>query len=70
MPGSSNHALVSMGVYLFNTQDVLSEVMSDAFRSTAHDFGKNIIPDMIETKNFLPIISRTRIKKRQNTGEM
>ena len=43
MPGSPNQALVSMGVYLFNTQDVLSDVMSDAFRSTAHDFGKKIL---------------------------
>lgn len=50
MPGSPNQALVSMGVYLFNTQDVLSELKSDAFRSTAHDFGKNIIPDMIKTE--------------------
>ncbi|MDO8746837.1 MAG: glucose-1-phosphate adenylyltransferase [Thermodesulfovibrionales bacterium] len=63
MPGSPNHALVSMGVYLFNTQDVLSEVMSDAFRSTAHDFGKNIIPDMIETKKLFAYNFKDENKK-------
>jgi glucose-1-phosphate adenylyltransferase len=63
MPGSPNHALVSMGVYLFNTQDVLSELMSDAFRSTAHDFGKNIIPDMIKTKKLFAYNFKDENKK-------
>ena len=49
MPESPEQSLVSMGVYLFNTRDIISELKSDAFRSTAHDFGKNIIPGMIKT---------------------
>ena len=63
MPGSPNHVLVSMGVYLFNTQYVLSELTSDAFRSTAHDFGKNIIPAMIETKKLFAYNFKDENKK-------
>ncbi|HBR20955.1 MAG TPA: glucose-1-phosphate adenylyltransferase [Nitrospiraceae bacterium] len=63
MPGSPNQALVSMGVYLFNPQDLLSELMSDAFCSTAHDFGKNIIPDMIKTKKLFAYNFRDENKK-------
>jgi len=63
IPDSPNQALVSMGVYLFNTQDVLSEIKSDAFRSTAHDFGKNIIPDMIKTKKLFAYNFKDENKK-------
>lgn len=63
MPGSPNQSLVSMGVYLFNTQDVLSELMSDAFRSTSHDFGENIIPGMIETKKLFAYNFKDENKK-------
>lgn len=63
IPGSPNQSLVSMGVYLFNTQDVLSELMSDAFRSTSHDFGENIIPAMIETKKLFAYNFKDENKK-------
>jgi len=63
IPGSPDQAFVSMGVYLFNTQDVLSELKSDAFRSTAHDFGKNIIPDMIKTKKLFAYNFKDENKK-------
>ncbi|MFZ3123135.1 MAG: glucose-1-phosphate adenylyltransferase [Thermodesulfovibrionales bacterium] len=64
MPGSPDQALVSMGVYLFNTQDVLSELMSDALRSTAHDFGRNIIPDMIKTDRLFAYNFKDENKKK------
>ncbi len=46
MPGDPSRALSSMGNYLFKT-DVLQEVLAeDARRSTDHDFGRTIIPEL------------------------
>ncbi len=46
MPGDPNRALSSMGNYIFNT-DVLEDILAeDARRSTDHDFGRTIIPEL------------------------
>lgn len=63
MPWNPNQSLVSMGVYLFNTQDILSELKSDALRTTAHDFGRNIIPHMIATKKLFAYNFKDENKK-------
>ncbi len=50
MPGRTDVALASMGIYVFNTQLIerlLSEDAND--ESSQHDFGKNIIPKAIES---------------------
>jgi len=49
MPGRPGYSLVSMGNYFFRTH-VLTKVLSkDANRSrTSHDFGKDIIPQMVK----------------------
>ena len=49
MPGSTNQALGSMGIYVFDT-DVLFDVLcDDAGRDdSGHDFGKDIIPAMVQ----------------------
>jgi glucose-1-phosphate adenylyltransferase len=48
MPGDPEHALVSMGVYLFNPQALIGPLMADAEdENSEHDFGKNVIPKMI-----------------------
>jgi glucose-1-phosphate adenylyltransferase len=48
LPHDSTHAFVSMGIYLFRT-DLLYEVLrKDARQDTAHDFGKNILPSMMQ----------------------
>jgi glucose-1-phosphate adenylyltransferase len=47
IPGRTDDCYVSMGVYLFNTSDVLEELREDAQQDTEHDFGKNIIPNMV-----------------------
>lgn len=47
IPGSPRQSYVSMGIYLFKTEEIIKELKDDALRDTAHDFGKNIIPDMI-----------------------
>ncbi|MBF0557444.1 MAG: glucose-1-phosphate adenylyltransferase [Nitrospirae bacterium] len=49
MPNDTTQCLASMGVYLFNTEAIIEELKKDAALSTAHDFGKDIIPDLIKT---------------------
>ena len=49
MPGNPNVALASMGIYIFNAQLIEQLLVEDAADETsAHDFGKNIIPKSIE----------------------
>lgn len=48
-PANPDAALASMGVYVFDTDVLVRAVSEDAKRDTAHDFGKNIIPDLVST---------------------
>lgn len=48
LPENPEHSLVSMGIYIFNTEALVRELIDDARRESQHDFGKNIIPHMIE----------------------
>ncbi|UCH91613.1 MAG: glucose-1-phosphate adenylyltransferase [Nitrospirota bacterium] len=47
LPDDPTHAFISMGIYLFRTDQLYDELRKDAGMATAHDFGKNIIPNMI-----------------------
>lgn len=47
IPGKPNQCLASMGIYLFNTEELIGELKADAEKKSAHDFGKDIIPAMI-----------------------
>lgn len=48
IPGRPGWALASMGNYLFNREVLLEELLLDAANeASAHDFGKNVIADMI-----------------------
>jgi glucose-1-phosphate adenylyltransferase len=47
LPGSSDLALASMGVYVFDMDVLVGALEADAAQPTAHDFGKNIIPALI-----------------------
>jgi glucose-1-phosphate adenylyltransferase len=49
IPGQPNLVFASMGIYLFNTKTVIEHLKSDALEDTAHDFGKNIIPQMMKS---------------------
>ena len=52
LPDDPTHAFVSMGIYLFRTDQLYEELRKDAGMASAHDFGKNIIPNMIrDNKN-------------------
>lgn len=48
VPGRTGWSLASMGIYVFDTDVLVRRVVEDAKRDTAHDFGKNIIPSMVE----------------------
>lgn len=48
LPSDPSRALISMGIYLFNTETLVRAVIQDAKRTDSeHDFGRNIIPDLI-----------------------
>ena len=47
-PTKPDSNLASMGIYIFNTDLLLSSLKEDAVDQTSeHDFGKNIIPDLL-----------------------
>jgi glucose-1-phosphate adenylyltransferase len=46
VPGSSDVALASMGVYIFETNALIQALEADAAQPTSHDFGKDIIPSL------------------------
>lgn len=49
LPGRSDVCLASMGNYIFNTGFLYEQVIKDADTpGTQHDFGRNIIPSIIE----------------------
>jgi len=41
-------SLASMGVYVFNSNVLVQRLEEDAGRDTSHDFGKDVIPRMVE----------------------
>ncbi|MCP3908701.1 MAG: glucose-1-phosphate adenylyltransferase [Oceanicoccus sp.] len=49
MPDKDNAALVSMGIYVFNTEFLIEQLILDADNpNSIHDFGFNIIPSVID----------------------
>ncbi len=46
MPSDPARALSSMGNYIFNRDILVETLIEDARRSTDHDFGRTIIPDL------------------------
>ncbi len=50
IPNDPTHAFVSMGIYLFRTKVLREYLVADAKEGSAHDFGKNIIPRMIQQR--------------------
>jgi glucose-1-phosphate adenylyltransferase len=49
MPGDAHHALGSMGIYVFPTRLLFELLCEDAAQpGSGHDFGKNILPRMID----------------------
>jgi glucose-1-phosphate adenylyltransferase len=51
IPGNPDFALVSMGVYIFRATTLVQEIIQDAKKKvSSHDFGKDIIPQMVGRK--------------------
>jgi glucose-1-phosphate adenylyltransferase len=51
MPGNPDMSLVSMGVYIFAGETLVRELIADAKnKESQHDFGRNIIPQMVDKK--------------------
>ncbi len=47
VPAKPDKILASMGIYVFNTEILVRKLIEDAKKNTAHDFGKNILPTMV-----------------------
>lgn len=51
IPGEPDRALASMGIYVFNAHFLFDELCKDAtLPESSHDFGKNIIPAIINSR--------------------
>ncbi|MBN2695082.1 glucose-1-phosphate adenylyltransferase [bacterium] len=48
IPGKPDTSFASMGIYIFKTEALIKAVVKDAKLNTDHDFGKNVIPSMLE----------------------
>jgi len=48
MPEDEEHCLASMGIYVFDTEPLFERLCRDAATDSSHDFGRDIIPGMIE----------------------
>jgi glucose-1-phosphate adenylyltransferase len=53
IPGDTEGILASMGIYIFNTEMLVRRLIEDARSESSHDFGKDIIPMMIEKDQVL-----------------
>lgn len=50
MPDDDQHCLASMGIYVFNARFLFDQLCQDAtLQDSAHDFGRNIIPAVIDS---------------------
>lgn len=64
MPDNSNMALASMGVYIFTTDVMYEKLCEDAVhRDSKHDFGRNVIPEMIQTHSVVAYPFRDENRK-------
>lgn len=61
MPGKPGVSLASMGIYVFNTDVLCRELIDDSKLSdSAHDFGRDIIPSILDRKRVFAFPFRDR----------
>jgi glucose-1-phosphate adenylyltransferase len=66
MPGSKDKALASMGIYVFNTGFLFEQLIRDAdLAQSSHDFGKDIIPAIIDRYRVVAYPFRDALTGRQ-----
>ena len=65
LPDGTNRVLASMGIYIFNTQTLYDELIPDAKKETSHDFGKDIIPQMLDHRRIMayPFVDENHIRE-------
>jgi glucose-1-phosphate adenylyltransferase len=63
MPDRPSTALASMGVYVFNTDALKRACLDDAKQVSSHDFGKDVIPKLIDTDRVFAYMFRDENKK-------
>jgi glucose-1-phosphate adenylyltransferase len=50
IPNQPGRALVNMGVYVFETETLVRAIIADAKQESPHDFGRNIIPMLVNKR--------------------
>src|SRR5205823_4047065 len=66
MPGDATQCLASMGIYVFTARLMYELLCQDATRADSdHDFGKNIIPAMIQTHKVFSFRFRDKNRKKE-----
>ncbi|MCH7729217.1 MAG: glucose-1-phosphate adenylyltransferase, partial [Planctomycetes bacterium] len=65
IPRDEDHCLASMGIYIFTARFLFEQLCRDATaRETVHDFGRNIIPSIIDTHRVFAFPFRDENRKR------
>ncbi|MHB8535331.1 MAG: glucose-1-phosphate adenylyltransferase [Sulfuricaulis sp.] len=66
LPGRPDTALASMGIYVFNTKFLYEQLIRDAaMSSSAHDFGKDIIPSIMKSYRVMAYPFRDMVTGKQ-----
>lgn len=66
MPGDDEHCFASMGIYVFTARFLFEQLCRDATEpDSEHDFGKNIIPSIIDSHRVFAFPFRDENRKRQ-----
>ncbi len=63
LPNDPTQAFVSMGIYLFRTEILREQLSRDAQQKTSHDFGRDIVPGMIDQSRVYAFNFRDENKK-------
>jgi glucose-1-phosphate adenylyltransferase len=63
VPDNPEVALASMGIYVFSTKVLKDACQEDASRMTSHDFGKDIIPPMVNSGRVFAYLFQDENKK-------
>jgi glucose-1-phosphate adenylyltransferase len=66
LPDAPNHCLASMGIYIFTAKVMYELLLGDAGNDKSdHDFGKNIIPGILQTQRVFAFRFRDRNRKQE-----
>ncbi len=66
LPDDPNHCLASMGIYVFTAKVMYELLLADAGNDKSeHDFGKNIIPGILQSQRVFAFRFRDRNRKQE-----